>query len=127
MRSLKFSIGSEESGVTVRASGNAAQRGILTPDAIEFFTILQREFNCRRLELLRRRTLQQKTIDAGELPDFPPGTRLIRESAWNVARVPADLQDRRVEITGPVDRKMVINALNSGARCYMADFEDSHS
>src|SRR6266446_5769295 len=100
---------------------------ILTTEALEFFLTLQREFNPRRLKLLRQRQLRQQSIDRGEMPRFLPETRAIREGDWTVDPVPADLQNRRVEITGPVDRKMVINALNSGANCYMADFEDSHS
>src|SRR5688572_11928089 len=100
---------------------------VLTPEALEFFVTLQREFNPRRLELLRERKVRQQAINAGELPNFLSETKRIRESDWRVDPVPADLQDRRVEITGPVDRKMVINALNSGAKCYMADFEDAHS
>ena len=103
------------------------QDDILTPEALSFFVELQREFNPRRLELLRERKIRQQAIDRGELPQFLPETKRVRESDWRVDPVPADLQDRRVEITGPVDRKMVINALNSGARCYMADFEDSHA
>jgi len=100
---------------------------ILTPAALEFVARLQRRFNPRRRELLARRRQLQVQLDAGYLPDFLPQTRGIRESNWRVVDIPADLQDRRVEITGPVDRKMVINALNSGARMYMADFEDSHA
>jgi malate synthase len=103
------------------------QSEILTPHALEFFATLQREFNLRRLILLRLRKQRQDAINAGETPDFLPETRYMREGNWRVAPVPENLQDRRVEITGPVDRKMVINALNSGANCYMADFEDSHS
>ena len=106
---------------------NKQHREILTPEALEFFATLHREFNPRRIELLQQRERRQRRIDAGELPDFPPETKGVRESDWCVDPVPADLQDRRVEITGPVDRKMVINALNSGAKCYMADFEDAHS
>ncbi|MGD8833811.1 MAG: malate synthase A [Desulfobacteraceae bacterium] len=100
---------------------------VLTTEAINFVADLHREFNHRRCDLLRRRQALQQKIDQGELPDFLPETRHIRESEWKVAPVPADLQDRRVEITGPVDRKMVINALNSGASTFMADFEDSHA
>jgi malate synthase len=92
-----------------------------------FVAKLVRAFGPRRQELLSRRAEGQQAIDAGELPDFLPETREVREGDWRVAPVPADLQDRRVEITGPVDRKMVINALNSGARCFMADFEDANS
>src|SRR5262249_34856370 len=88
---------------------------------------LQRKFGKTREQLLRRREEVQAKLDAGMMPDFLPETRTIREGNWKVASIPADLMDRRVEITGPVDRKMVINALNSGARTFMADFEDSHA
>jgi malate synthase len=98
---------------------------VLTTAALEFLAKLHRSFDARRLELLERRAQRQKRIDEGELPDFLPETKHIRESEWQVAPVPKDLQDRRVEITGPTDRKMVINALNSGASMFMADFEDS--
>ena len=100
---------------------------ILTPAALRFVANLQRLFHHRREELLRARVARQERLDAGELPTFLPETQSIRDSQWQVAPIPPDLQDRRVEITGPVDRKMVINALNSGANCFMADFEDSHS
>ncbi|HXG96078.1 MAG TPA: malate synthase A [Gemmatimonadales bacterium] len=100
---------------------------ILTADAHRFLTTLARAFEPRRQELLARRVERQRRIAAGELPDFLPETRHIRSAAWTVAPIPADLTDRRVEITGPVDRKMIINALNSGARVYMADFEDSNA
>ena len=98
---------------------------ILTPEALEFLRALHQRFNQRRLALLKARELRQQRIDAGQLPDFLPHTREIREADWKVSPPPADLQDRRVEITGPVDRKMIINALNSGAKVFMADFEDS--
>jgi len=100
---------------------------ILSADAHRFLTKLARTFEPRRQELLARRAERQRRLAAGELPDFLPETRQIRSAAWTVASIPADLSDRRVEITGPVDRKMVINALNSGARVYMADFEDSNA
>ncbi|GAB4269265.1 MAG: malate synthase A [Candidatus Promineifilaceae bacterium] len=100
---------------------------ILTPEALVFVTKLERAFGERRLALLKERDVRQARLDAGEKPDFLPETREIRESEWTVAPIPNDLQDRRVEITGPVDRKMIINALNSGANVFMADFEDSHS
>ena len=100
---------------------------ILSADALAFVAELHRRFDATRRSLLTARVERQARIDAGELPDFLPETREVRESDWRVAPVPADLQDRRVEITGPVDRKMVINALNSGARCFMADFEDANS
>jgi malate synthase len=100
---------------------------ILTPEALEFVFSLEEQFGARRQELLQKRVVRQARLDAGEMPNFLPETAEIRSSAWKVAPIPADLMDRRVEITGPVDRKMVINALNSGANVYMADFEDSHS
>ncbi|MDQ7029029.1 MAG: malate synthase A [Ardenticatenia bacterium] len=100
---------------------------ILTSDAMAFVAQLHREFNPRREELLRRREERQAAFDAGTLPDFLPETAHIRESEWQVAPTPPDLQRRWVEITGPVDRKMMINALNSGANVFMADFEDALS
>ncbi len=100
---------------------------ILTPEAQAFLVELHRKFNGRRLELLAARKVRQAAIDSGELPDFLPETREIRESDWTVAPIPADLRDRRTEITGPTDRKMVINALNCGAKMFMADFEDANS
>jgi malate synthase len=105
--------------------GRAAE--VLTPQALEFVARLQRKFGDRRIELLKLRAERQKRIDAGELPDFLTSTKAVRESEWKVAKAPKDLQDRRVEITGPTDRKMLINALNSGARVFMADFEDANS
>jgi malate synthase len=100
---------------------------ILTPAALEFVTGLQRRFNHTRQDLLHRRRLRQVDIDAGSLPDFLPETESIRTGDWKVLPAPEDLTDRKVEITGPVDRKMIINALNSGARVFMADFEDASS
>jgi malate synthase len=100
---------------------------VLTDDAVEFLTELERTFGPRRRQLLDARHQQVQRLHDGELPDFLPETRDVREGDWRVAPVPAELQDRRVEITGPVDRKMVINALNSGAKMFMADFEDSNS
>ena len=105
--------------------GRAAE--VLTPPALEFVAGLQHEFGARRKELLRLRDERQARLDAGESPEFLAGTRSIRESEGRVATAPRDLQDRRVEITGPTDRKMLINALNSGARVFMADFEDANS
>jgi malate synthase len=107
------------------AEGRAAE--ILTPEALAFVAALQREFGAERERLLAARAERQAELDAGALPDFLPETREVRESDWQVAPAPAELEDRRVEITGPVDRKMVINALNSGARVFMADFEDANS
>lgn len=100
---------------------------ILTPEALTFLKELHTRFNGRRLQLLQEREARQSRLDAGELPDFLPETRHIRTADWTVAPLPADILDRRVEITGPVDRKMIINALNSGAKVFMADFEDSNS
>src|SRR5687768_15924073 len=100
---------------------------VLTDDAVEFLTALDRHFGPRRAELLAARHERARRLRDGELPDFLPDTREVREGDWRVAPVPVEIQDRRVEITGPVDRKMVINALNSGAKMFMADFEDSNS
>jgi malate synthase len=100
-------------------------RSILTPEAVEFVGRLSSRFEKRRRELMALRQERQARLDAGEDYEFLPETREIRESEWTVAPIPADLQERRVEITGPVERKMIINALNSGASTFMADFEDS--
>ena len=100
---------------------------ILTPDALKFVTKILQEFSERREDLLQKRVERQKELDAGKLPDFLTNTESIRKDNWKVASIPSDLQDRRTEITGPVDRKMVINALNSGAKVFMADFEDATS
>jgi len=113
------------SGVEILGQVTPEYAEILTPDALALVAKLHRNFNARRAELLARRAARQAEIDAGKLPDFLPETADIRNSDWTVAPIPADLQDRRVEITGPVDRKMIINALNSGAKVFMADFEDS--
>jgi len=112
-------------GVELHATLADRYNTILTPAALEFAVALHREFNGRRKELLAARVARQARLDAGERPNFLPETEQIREVAWTVAPLPADLLDRRVEITGPVDRKMIINALNSGAKVFMADFEDS--
>ncbi len=98
---------------------------ILSREAVEFVAYLARTFERRRRELMKLRVERQARLDAGETFDFLPETCAIREAAWTVAPVPADLRDRRVEITGPVERKMIINALNCGASVFMADFEDS--
>jgi malate synthase len=113
--------------VHITAVQHHGQERVLTANATEFLVELHRRFNARRLELLSARADRQKRLDAGEKPDFLPQTETIRNGDWTVARIPADLQDRRVEITGPVDRKMIINALNSGAKVFMADFEDSNT
>jgi len=103
------------------------ESNILSPQAQAFLLKLAAEFEPRRQELLMRRKEVQQKLDAGWLPDFLPETAAIRSSAWKVGPIPKDLLDRRVEITGPVERKMIINALNSGASVFMADFEDSNS
>jgi malate synthase len=100
---------------------------VLTPDAVSFLTDLEREFGERRHELLARRAERLERLAAGELPDFLPETADVRAGDWRIAPFPDEIADRRVEITGPVDRKMVINALNSGAKVFMADFEDANS
>ena len=100
---------------------------ILTPEALQFLSDLHARFDGRRRELLAARVARQQRIDAGELPSFLPETEAIRKGDWRCAPIPADLIDRRVEITGPVDRKMIINALNAGANVFMADLEDSNS
>ncbi len=113
-------------GLQIKGRYDAAFAEILTSEALTFLVELHRHFNEKRKSLLTERQKRQKELDGGKMPDFEENTRNIRESDWTVAPIPADLQDRRVEITGPVDRKMVINALNSGARVFMADFEDSN-
>ncbi len=114
-------------GVDVVAPADHASE-VLTPDALAFVADLHRRFNPRRLELLAARAERQARFAAGELPDFLPETASVREDdSWRVASAPADLDDRRVEITGPVEPKMMINALNSGARVFMGDFEDALS
>lgn len=100
---------------------------ILTDEALNFIAALHEKFNAERLELLNKRKTQQKIFDEGKFPEFPKETKDIRKSDWTAGTIPHDLQDRRVEITGPVDRKMVINALNSGAKTFMADLEDSNA
>ena len=100
---------------------------VLTPEAVAFVAGLQERFGPRRRELLEARAARRERIAAGELPGFLPATREVRESDWSIEPVPSGLRDRRVEITGPTDRKMVINALNSGARMFMADFEDANA
>jgi len=100
---------------------------ILTVEAFTFLAVLHKKFNAERLQLLERRLHQQQLFDKGGFPEFPRETKSVREGDWLAGSIPKDLQDRRVEITGPVDRKMVINALNSGAKTFMADFEDSNS
>jgi malate synthase len=114
-------------GVEFRGPLPAGADEVLTPAAVRFVTELARRFENTRQELLRRRVARQQEIVDGRMPGFLPETAAIRKSEWTVAPIPADLRDRRVEITGPVERKMIINALNSGANVFMADLEDSNS
>ena len=114
-------------GLVVAAPVPAACELLLTPEVLGLVADLERRFGPRRRELLAARTERQARLDAGERPDFLAATADVRAGAWTVDPLPADLVDRRVEITGPVDRKMVINALNSGAKVFMADFEDSNA
>jgi malate synthase len=115
------------SGVQILGEITSPFAEILTLNALAFVAELQRAFGTRRLECLKRRTERQAALDRGEALDFLPETKDIRDGDWKCARIPADIQDRRVEITGPTDRKMVINALNSGAKIFMADFEDANA
>jgi malate synthase len=112
-------------GVEFLAPVTERYERVLTPEAVPFVVGLQRAFNARRKTLLTARRAQQDRLDSGERPDFLKETKHLRDAEWTVAPLPKDLLDRRVEITGPVDRKMIINALNSGAKVFMADFEDS--
>lgn len=112
-------------GVEIRAPMRPGYETILTPAALELIADLTRRYGDRVRQLLAARAERQRELDAGVLPDFLPETRAVRQSEWRVTTIPADLQDRRVEITGPTDRKMIINALNSGAKMFMADCEDS--
>ncbi len=118
---------SAPAGIDIHAKPGGRQAEILNSEALAFLAGLHRRFNRRRLELLMLRGERQKEFDAGLLPDFLPETKSIRDGEWKVGAIPADLLDRRVEITGPVDRKMIVNALNSGAKVFMADFEDASS
>jgi malate synthase len=113
--------------LAIRAPENPAADRVLTPAARAFLVGLHRRFDARRLELLAARKDRRRRRQAGEPWDFPSSTRAIREEQWTVAPIPKDLADRRVEITGPTDRKMIINALNSGAQVFMADFEDANT
>jgi malate synthase len=124
-RAVARSSGRPPQGVTIRAPMRAGYVEVLSPAALAFVADLQRRFGARRAELLAERVARQARLDAGERPDFLSETSAVRKADWTVAPLPPDLLDRRVEITGPVDRKMIINALNSGASTFMADFEDS--
>jgi malate synthase len=112
-------------GVTLRGAIKPGYEKVLTPDTIDFAVELEREFGAEWRRLLARRAETQRRLDAGWKPDFLPETQAVRDGDWRGAPIPRDLQDRRVEITGPTDRKMVINALNCGANVFMADFEDA--
>lgn len=114
-------------GVEVKAHITPEYAEILTPEALQFVKELANKFEERRLELLEKREQRQEEINGGKLPDFLPETRNVRKESWKIAPLPEDLKDRRVEITGPVERKMMINALNSGAKVFMADLEDANS
>src|SRR5881394_121459 len=114
-------------GVEILGKITPAFSEILTPEALAFVAKLQRQFGTRRKQCLEHRQQRQRRLDQGEGLDFLPETKQIREGDWKCAPIPSDIQDRRVEITGPTDRKMVINALNSGAKIFMADFEDANS
>ena len=114
-------------GITITGAMAPGFERILTDDALGFIAGLHRQFNARRKDLLAARVERQKRWDAGALPDFLAATASLRDGNWRVGSIPADLQDRRVEITGPTDRKMIINALNSGAKVFMADCEDATS
>ena len=119
----------DPAGPKVEILGSRIERGdeVLNPLALQLLASLHRRFNARRLELLNARRERQLQLDDGALPEFLAATAQVRSADWRISPVPADLTDRRVEITGPVDRKMVINALNAPVRCFMADFEDSCS
>ncbi len=112
--------------IIIKAPEHADTYKVMTPDACNFLQYLHKKFNKKRLSLLAKRKIRQSHYDKGNLPYFLPETEAIRLGNWKIASLPADLQDRRVEITGPTSPKMVINALNSGAKCFMADFEDSN-
>jgi malate synthase len=114
-------------GMEIRGALPPRAAEVLIPEALAFVADLVRRFRPRVEQLLERRREMQRRYDAGERPNFLSSTEDIRAGDWTVAPLPQDLQDRRVEITGPVDRKMIINALNSGANVFMADFEDSNS
>jgi len=116
-----------QKGVVIRGAMRPGYEKVLTPEAIDFAVELEREFGAERRRLLTRRAEIQRRLDAGWKPDFLPETEAIRSGDWRVAAIPHDLEERRVEITGPTDRKIVINALNSGTNVFMADFEDANT
>ncbi len=112
-------------GIEILSAVCPEGQSVITPEAMGFVALLERKFGARRRELLQLRQTRQQRLDAGEFPNFLPETKAVREGNWTIAPLPDDLKDRRVEITGPTDRKMVVNALNCGARVYMADLEDA--
>ena len=114
-------------GVAIRGAIEPCYERVLTADAVAFAVELERKFGAERERLLSRRADLQQRLDTGWKPDFLPETKVIRDNDWRVAPIPHDIQDRRIEITGPTDRKMVINALNCGANVFMADFEDANT
>src|SRR4051812_24156886 len=120
-------MATQTTGIEVVGALKAHYDDILTFEALRFIEGLEKKFGARRIELLQNRRIRQEEINSGKLPNFLPETKQIRNGDWTIAPLPKDLQDRRVEITGPTDRKMVINALNSGAKVFMADFEDATS
>jgi malate synthase len=123
--SLEPSAAGASPGSAIQAPSSPDFAAILSPAAVAFVEALARHFTAEVESLLARRDARQAELDAGTRPDFLPETRSVRESDWRIAAIPPDLLDRRVEITGPTDRKMIVNALNSGAKVFMADFEDS--
>jgi malate synthase len=127
MKTAAASTSKLPAGVEIKAPVSKEFAEILTTDALAFVAKLHRAFEPRRQELLGRRIERQRLLDAGTRPDFLPETKHIRESQWTIAPIPKDLECRRVEITGPVERKMIINALNCGADAYMTDFEDANT
>lgn len=120
-------MSTQTTGIEVVGALKAQYDEILTPEALNFIEELEQQFGARRVQLLQSRKKRQEELDNGKLPDFLPETKHIRTGDWTIAPLPQDLQDRRVEITGPTERKMVINALNSGAKIFMADCEDATS
>ena len=125
--SVEEAAGITVPGVEIRGAWGDRYGEVLNDETLAFLADLHRRFDTTRQKLLKRREERQKALDAGGLPNFLDDTKHVRDGDWKVSPIPADLLDRRVEITGPVDRKMIINALNSGAKVFMADFEDATS
>ena len=120
-------VATTQRDLEIRGAMKPGYEKILTPAALDFLAALERKFGAERKRLLAERAAVQAQLDQGWRPSFPAETKSVRESDWTVAPLPKDLLDRRVEITGPTDRKMVINALNCGANVFMADFEDANT